>query len=78
VAQTKPARIPSDFHSRVTLGTTTPADVERLFGAPDQRADDGSLVYGTERTRPSGKVEHETTTFRFDGGVLSKICQSRS
>jgi hypothetical protein len=78
VAETKPPRLPRDFHSRVTLGTTTPADVERLFGAPDQRAEDGSLVYGSDHTRPSGKVEHETTTFRFDGGVLSKICQSRS
>lgn len=74
----KPPRIPSDLHSHVKLGTTTPADVERLFGVPDQREADGALVYESERRRPSGAVERETTTFRFQGGVLSKVCQSRS
>lgn len=76
--ETKPPRIPRDLHSHVTLGTTTPGDVERLFGAPDQRAEDGALVYESERTRKSGKTERETTTFRFEGGVLNKVCQSRS
>lgn len=67
-----------DVHSHVKLGTTTPADVERLFGAPDQRAEDGALVYESQHARRSGTVDHETTTFRFEGGVLSKVCQSRS
>jgi hypothetical protein len=72
------ARIPADLHSHVKLGTTTEADVEKLFGAPDQKAEDGGLVYEEMRTRPSGKKEKETTTFRFQGGVLHKVCQSRS
>jgi len=71
-------RIPSDVHSKVKLGETTPAAVEQLFGTPDQRAADGALVYESQRKRPSGKLEKETTTFRFEGGVLSKVCQSRS
>jgi hypothetical protein len=77
-AEVRSERIPRDLHSHVTLGTTTPADVERLFGAPDQRAEDGALVYATDRKRPSGAMERETTTFRFENGVLSKVCQSRS
>jgi hypothetical protein len=71
-------RIPRDVHSKVELGATTPAAIEQLFGAPDQRAADGALVYENQRVRPNGKTERETTTFRFQGGVLSKVCQSRS
>jgi len=70
-------RIPRDLHSHLELGTTTPADVEHLLGVPDQRAEDGALVYESERKLQSGKVDHQTTTFRFEGGVLSKVCQSR-
>ena len=71
-------RIPADVHSKVKLGETTPAAVEELFGAPDQRGADGALVYESTRTRQSGKVERETATFRFDGDILTKVCQSRS
>jgi len=59
---------------QMSFGQSTPADVERVFGAADERPPDGSLVYRTEDRR---RRETESVTFRFEGGVLSRICRSR-
>src|SRR5436309_4389273 len=60
---------------QMSFGQSTPADVERVFGAADERPPDGSLVYRTEDRR---RRETESVTFRFEGGVLSRICRTRS
>ena len=62
---------------QMSFGQSTPADVERVFGAADERPPDGSLVYRTE-DRHAGRRETESVTFRFEGGVLSRICRNRS
>jgi hypothetical protein len=74
----------------LTIGRATPADVESVFGPPDERAPDGALTYRSATVRrqlhrvagwtlsASEQVEERTTTFRFTGGMLSKICRSRS
>jgi hypothetical protein len=56
------------------IGRTTPADVERLLGRPDEHTPDGALVYRIARPRH----DTETFTFRFAGGLLSRICRTRS
>ena len=46
-----------------------------------QYAPDGSLVYRFETARNRGgrtRARNETVTLRFAGGVLSKICRTRS
>jgi len=64
---------------QVSLGQTTAADAERLFGAADDSQPDGSLVYRFARTRSrDGQESTETVTLRFANGVLSKICRTRS
>src|SRR5262249_30073641 len=58
----------------LVLGQTTDGDVQRRFGVPDERAEDGALTYHT--TIASGRSER--ITFRFTNGVLARICRSRS
>ena len=58
----------------VTLQRTTPGEVERLFGAPDVRDADGSLVY----QRVAFGRHQESVTFRFTDGVLARVCRARA
>jgi hypothetical protein len=67
-------RLPAGVLDQMRIGQTTPAEVERLLGGPDEHAPDGALVYRVARPRH----ETETVTFRFAGGVLSRICRARS
>lgn len=60
---------------RLRLGQTEPQEVERLFGSPDRRDQDGSLIYFTRR-RPSGA--QDSVTFHFARGALAKICTTRA
>jgi hypothetical protein len=72
--------------AQLSIGHSTRADVERLLGAPDARDADGALVYRADAVRrtvsASGADEQvigtRSTTFRFDGEVLSRICRARS
>ena len=58
---------------KVSLGKTSPADVEGLFGLPEERLADGNLLYRwTGRPGEEGEV-----TFKFQDGVLSKMCRDR-
>src|SRR5262245_33250481 len=59
---------------KVVLQHTTPAEVEAAYGAADEHGADGSLVYRavTIQRHP------ESVTFRFQDGVLSRICRARS
>ena len=63
----------------------------RLLGAPDERGPDGSLVYradavrrtdvgvaGLQLTAHEEVVSTRSTTFRFAGDVLERICRERS
>lgn len=60
------------------LGQTTPTQVEDLFGAPDQREADGAITYtGRVAARANARPD-ESVTFRFENGLLSKICRTRS
>jgi hypothetical protein len=66
---------------QVRLGQTTPSAIEQQFGAADQHAPDGALVYRFETTRRHGtemRTEVETVTFHFASGTLSKVCRTRS
>src|SRR5262249_8192201 len=77
-----PAQRPHDADAlveRVTIGRTTADDVERQFGIADERASDGALVYhlrAAGHDRRAGD-RSETLTFRFERGVLSRICRAR-
>ena len=74
-------RAVADLVTQVSPGHTTADDVERQFGAPDERAGDGSLIYRFETVRRRGgqtRTETETVTLRFARGVVSKICRKRS
>jgi len=79
-----PARRPSsaaDAVRQVRLGQTTPSDLEKRFGVPDERAPDGALVYRFESARARGgrmQAGAETVTFRFAAGKLAKVCRTRS
>jgi len=79
-----PDRRPSsaaDAVRQVRLGQTTAREVEQRFGAPDERAADGALVYRFESARERGgrmQAEEETVTFRFAAGKLAKVCRTRS
>jgi len=77
-----PSRRPAaaaELVKQVSLGHTTAADAERLFGAADDRPPDGSLVYRFARTRSrDGQEATDTVTLRFANGLLSKICRTRS
>ena len=71
----------ADAIKLVSLGQTTTTGLEQLFGPADERGEDGALVYRFERMRGDGdrrRIEVETVTFRFAGGVLSKVCRTRS
>src|SRR4029453_11104480 len=73
----RPRRGGAGVVARGSLGHTTADDAERQFGAPDERAGDGSLVYRFETVRRRGgqtRTETETVTLRFARGVGSKIC----
>ena len=71
---------------KLSIGRSTPADVEGVLGAPDERDTDGSLVYRAEAVRRTGTgigardevVGTRRTTFRFDGDRLARICRERS
>ena len=67
---------PADL-DRLRFGQTTPADVQNALGAPDERAADGALVYRERRVGSPGS-RRETVTFRFQDGVLRKVCRTRS
>ncbi len=67
-------RFPATVFKRLSLGATTPTDVERLLGAPDERGADGAMTYHAEVTSARG-ARSETVTFRFERGVLSKTCR---
>jgi hypothetical protein len=60
--------------AKVVLQHTTPAEVEALYGAADEHGADGSLVYRavTVQRHP------ESVTFRFQDGVLARVCRARS
>jgi len=78
---TPPASMPRDLMERVKIGQTTPQEIERQFGPPQGREEDGAMVYQSEKVHRHGderQVEHETTTFRFERGVLSRVCRTRS
>jgi hypothetical protein len=57
----------------LTLGKTSTEDVEKLFGTPDERKDDGALVYRWATDTGGGSI-----TFQFAGGALSRLCRERS
>ncbi|MEW6272781.1 MAG: hypothetical protein AB1689_26180, partial [Thermodesulfobacteriota bacterium] len=76
---------------KVAIGRSTTADVERVFGPPDERSPDGSLVYRATAVRrsirtvagvPVGGSEEvvgwRTAKFQFANGVLKKVCRERS
>jgi hypothetical protein len=74
-------RSAADAVRQVRLGQTTPSAIEQRFGAADQHAPDGALVYRFETTRRHGaemRTEVETVTFHFASGTLSKVCRTRS
>ena len=64
---------------RVTIGRTTADDIMQQFGVADERAPDGALLYRMPvSSRERGKGDRsETVTFRFERGVLSRICRAR-
>jgi hypothetical protein len=77
--------------AKVTIGRSTVADVERVFGPPDERAPDGSLVYRATAVRRSARrlggvplgsseevVSRRTAKFRFADGILTQVCRERS
>ena len=72
--------------AQLSIGHSTRTDVEQLLGPPDERATDGALVYRADAVRRTASVNGDdeqvvgtrSTTFRFDGDVLSKICRARS
>jgi len=77
--------------AKLAIGRSTSDDVERLFGEPDERGGDGSLTYRATAVRRTGHsvvgwamadaaevVGQRSATFRFEGGVLSRICRERS
>jgi hypothetical protein len=78
---TPPASMPREVVERVQIGQTTPQEIEQQFGPPHGREEDGAMVYQSERVRRQGderRIEQETTTFRFERGVLSRVCRTRS
>jgi hypothetical protein len=92
VTEVRGHRIPAAQLRELRLQSTTPTEIETRFGQPDDRANDGALTYRyatVTRVRPRvaglalpirGReqvIEH-TVTFRFENGVLSRICQTRS
>lgn len=70
--------------AKLSLGRSSHADVESVLGAPDEHGADGSLIYRAEAVRRGGAGAREdvvgmrTTTFRFDGDRLVRICRERS
>ena len=75
---------------QVSLGRTTPAEVEERFGVPAAREPDGALTYRFALVRRSVRhvggwtistdehVDEHAVTFRFAHGVLARICRTRS
>ena len=72
--ETRSKPIVTEDLRNVTLLQTSPADVERLFGAPEERYANGDLRYRWT----VGPGEEGQVTFKFEKGVLSKMCQDRS
>lgn len=72
--------------AKLPIGHSTRDDVQRVLGAPDERGADGSLVYRADAVRRTGTgtgaseavVGTRSTTFRFDGDTLARICRERS
>src|SRR5262245_35240899 len=70
IAASESRPIPSRDLDKVALGKTSPADVERLYGVPQERLANGDLLYRwTVHSGEEGQV-----TFKFQDGVLSKMC----
>jgi len=76
--------------ARLTIGRSTAGDVERVLGAPDERAPDGALVYRAAAVRSRAlriagvawRTGEDVTSrrvarFRFADGVLAQICRER-
>ena len=72
--------------AKLPIGRSTRDDVQRVLGAPDEHGADGSLVYRADAVRRTGRgtsaredvVGTRSTTFRFDGDTLARICRERS
>jgi hypothetical protein len=76
--------------AKLAIGRSTAGDVEHLLGAPDEHGGDGSLTYRSTAVRRSlgangsgtadaaEVVGQRTVTFRFESGVLTRICRTRS
>lgn len=72
--------------AKLPIGRSTRDDVQRVLGAPDEQGADGSLVYRANAVRRTGNgidareevVGTRSTTFRFDGDTLARICRERS
>jgi hypothetical protein len=74
------------------LEHTTASDIETQFGEPDERAADGAVTYRYATVRQlhpqvagwtlpistGEEVTEHTVTFHFKGGVLNRICRTRS
>jgi hypothetical protein len=67
---------PADL-DRLRFGGTTPSEIEGVFGVPDGHEPDGALVYHRRQVGTHARTD-ETVTFRFQAGVLSKVCRTRS
>jgi hypothetical protein len=76
---TQRARDADALVERVKIGRTTADDITRQFGVADEHAPDGALVYHLRAAgQDRGKRDRsETLTFRFERGVLSRICRAR-
>ena len=74
-AELTPRRDPIRSMDLVDLqvGKTSPAQIEQQFGPPDERRQDGALVYRWTNERGRGSI-----TFQFAGGALSQLCRERS
>lgn len=72
--------------AQLSIGHSTRDDVVHVLGDPDESGDDGSLVYRADAVRRTGTgigaseevVGTRSTTFRFDGDKLARICRERS
>jgi len=76
--------------AKLSVGKSSQNQVEEAVGVPDEIGPDGSMVYratavrrtvrggGTTSADAAEVVGQRTTTFRFENGVLTKICRTRS
>lgn len=76
--------------TKLAIGKSSQNEVEQVVGVPDEIGPDGSMVYratavrrtlnagGTASANAAEVVGQRTTTFRFENGVLTKICRTRT